>query len=42
MTADGEHILGLAPEVSRFYVIGGCCFGGLTTPPALENRGVVN
>jgi glycine/D-amino acid oxidase-like deaminating enzyme len=35
MTADGEHVLGPAPGVSRLYVIGGCCVGGLTTAPAL-------
>ena len=35
MTADGEHVLGPAPEVSGLYVIGGCCVGGLTTAPAL-------
>jgi glycine/D-amino acid oxidase-like deaminating enzyme len=35
MTADGEHILGPVPEVAGFYVIGGCCVGGLSTAPAL-------
>jgi glycine/D-amino acid oxidase-like deaminating enzyme len=35
MTADGEHILGPAPGVSGFYVIGGCCVGGLSTAPVL-------
>jgi glycine/D-amino acid oxidase-like deaminating enzyme len=35
MTADGEHVVGPAPEISGLYVIGGCCVGGLTTAPAL-------
>jgi len=35
MTADGEHILGPVPGIAGFYVIGGCCVGGLSTAPAL-------
>ena len=35
MTADGEHVLGPAPDVSGLWIIGGCCVGGLTTAPAL-------
>ncbi len=35
MTADGEHVLGPAPDVPGLWIIGGCCVGGLTTAPAL-------
>lgn len=35
MTADGEHVLGPAPELPGMWVIGGCCVGGLTAAPAL-------
>ncbi|MGH7103503.1 MAG: NAD(P)/FAD-dependent oxidoreductase [Acetobacteraceae bacterium] len=35
MTADGEHILGPWPGLSGFYVLGGCCVGGLSIAPIL-------
>jgi glycine/D-amino acid oxidase-like deaminating enzyme len=35
MTADGEHVVGPAPGVSGFYVVGGCCVGGLTIAPII-------
>ena len=35
MTADGEHVVGPAPDVPGLWIIGGCCVGGLTTAPAL-------
>jgi glycine/D-amino acid oxidase-like deaminating enzyme len=35
MTADGEHIVGPLPDLSGFYVAGGCCVGGLTIAPII-------
>ncbi|MGH7104142.1 MAG: NAD(P)/FAD-dependent oxidoreductase [Acetobacteraceae bacterium] len=35
MTADGEHILGPWPGLRGFYVVGGCCVGGLSIAPIL-------
>lgn len=35
MTADGEHILGPWPSLRGFYVLGGCCVGGLSIAPIL-------
>jgi glycine/D-amino acid oxidase-like deaminating enzyme len=35
MTADGEHILGPWPALPGFYVVSGCCVGGLSIAPIL-------
>jgi 4-methylaminobutanoate oxidase (formaldehyde-forming) len=35
MTADGDHIIDRVPGVEGFFVVGGCCVGGLTISPAV-------
>ncbi|MDQ0138077.1 glycine/D-amino acid oxidase-like deaminating enzyme [Neorhizobium galegae] len=35
MTIDGDHVLGRAPGVEGFYILGGCNVGGLSIAPAL-------
>ncbi len=35
MTADGHYILDRVPGVEGFYVVTGCCVGGLSTSPAI-------
>jgi glycine/D-amino acid oxidase-like deaminating enzyme len=35
MTADGDHIIDRVPGVEGFFVVGGCCVGGLSIAPAV-------
>jgi len=35
MTADGQHVLGRAPDIAGLYVLGGCNVGGLSVSPVL-------
>jgi glycine/D-amino acid oxidase-like deaminating enzyme len=35
MTADGRHIVDRVPGVEGFYVLSGCCVGGLSISPAI-------
>jgi glycine/D-amino acid oxidase-like deaminating enzyme len=35
MTADGNYIIDQVPGVTGFFVVGGCCVGGLSIAPAV-------